>query len=74
MALLDRSEGFEARCRVARETIAADLKKSLKTVGRTTEIYESNRIEGKTATLEETYQILSAKHFLDAGGTSRGVV
>jgi len=65
-ALMDRSDGFEARCRKARETIAADFKKSMTTVGRTTEIYESNRIEGKTATLEETYQILTAKHFLDA--------
>lgn len=65
IALLDRSEGFESRCRAARETIAADLAKRLRTIGRTTEIYESNRIEGKTATLEETYEILSAKQFLD---------
>ncbi len=66
ISLLDRSEGFESRCRIARATIAAELERSLKTVGRTTEIYESNRIEGKTATLEETYEILSAKQFLEA--------
>ena len=66
LGLMDRSQGFEARCRMARETIAAELEKSLATVGRTTEIYESNRIEGKTATLEETYHILSAKRYLDA--------
>ncbi len=66
ISLLDRSEGFESRCRIARATIAAELQRSIKTVGRTTEIYESNRIEGKTATLEETYEILSANQFLEA--------
>lgn len=64
--LMDKSDGFEARCRRVRESIASGLAKRLSTANRTTEIYESNRIEGKEATLAETYQILQERKLLDA--------
>jgi fido (protein-threonine AMPylation protein) len=66
VALMDKSDGFQQRCRAVRETIASGLAKRLSTASRTTEIYESNRIEGKAATLEETYNILRDRDLLDA--------
>ncbi|WP_078311597.1 MULTISPECIES: Fic family protein [unclassified Mycobacterium] len=66
VALLDKSDGFEARCHAVREHIASGLASKLAQANRTSEIYESNRIEGKPATLEETYQILTDRKMFDA--------
>ncbi|MGH3976810.1 MAG: hypothetical protein ACRDS9_26355, partial [Pseudonocardiaceae bacterium] len=66
IGLMDRSDAFEARCTAVRQTIAEGLARNMFHASRTNEIYESNKIEGKTATLEETYQILTSRDLLDA--------
>ncbi|NYI42983.1 Fic family protein [Nocardioides aromaticivorans] len=49
-----------------RKAIAQHLAGSLNRASRAQEIYESNAIEGKLATLEETFGILNDRHLFDA--------
>ena len=64
--LMDRSDAFEARCTAVRQTIAKELARNMSHASRTSEIYESNKIEGKTATLAETYEIMTSRQLFDA--------
>ncbi len=65
-ALGPKLAGLEERCLVVRKAIAQHLAGSLNRASRAQEIYESNAIEGKLATLEETFGILNDRHLFDA--------
>ncbi len=54
------------RCDAVKRRLEVELADRLARVTRTTEIYESNAIEGKTATLQETFEILSARRLWSA--------
>lgn len=64
--MLPRAADLEERCASVRERIAAELAGSIVQATRTTEIYESNAIEGKTATLAETYEIMRSRRLWTA--------
>lgn len=65
-ALVPRLAGLEDRCRTVRESIAQHLAADLQHARRATEIFESNAIEGKPATLSETFTILDERQLYDA--------
>lgn len=65
--MLPREASLESRCLAVREGIAQRYEEQLAVANRTTEIYESNRIEGKLATLKETYDIMRDRALLKAG-------
>lgn len=65
-ALQPRLAGLEARCRAVRDSVAKGLGGTLTKAMRTSEIYESNAIEGKQATLAETLGILEERRLFDA--------
>lgn len=65
-ALTPKLDGLEERCAAVRETIAQHLAGNLTRASRAQEIYESNAIEGKLASLEETYGILEDRHLFNA--------
>jgi Fic family protein len=60
-----RADDLATRCQAVRISLAADQAKRLQRASRTTEIFESNAIEGKTATLRETQQILDHRGMWD---------
>lgn len=64
--ILERAGALEVRCQVLRDNLARQFAEQVARAGRTTEIYESNAIEGKTPTLRETYEILDKHHMWDA--------
>lgn len=60
-----RASDLEERCVAVRQSLAKEFNQRLHQATRTTEIYESNAIEGKTATLRETREILDARNMWD---------
>lgn len=64
--MLPRAAALEMRCGVVRKRIQSELAGYLSKATRTNEIYESNAIEGKTATLRETFEILSVRRLWSA--------
>lgn len=64
--MLPRALALEGRCDAVRQRLQAELTNRLSRATRTSEIYESNAIEGKTATLAETFEILSARRMWSA--------
>ncbi len=64
--MLPRAAVLEDRCEAVRRRIAEEMAASLAQATRTTEVYESNAIEGKTATLAETYEIIRARRLWSA--------
>jgi Fic family protein len=60
--MLVRAESLETRCSAVRQRLAAELRGLGGQASRTTEIYESNRIEGKLISLAETKHILNNEH------------
>jgi Fic family protein len=64
---LARATELEGRCRDVRAKLAAEPEQRLRRLTRTSEIFESNAIEGKTVTLRETKEILDERHMWDAG-------
>src|SRR6202167_4536294 len=62
---LRRGADLENRCLVVRQELAGSSEK-LRRATRTTEIFESNAIEGKTVTLLETKAILERQNMWDA--------
>lgn len=63
---MDRAVEIEQRCAVVREEIVVEFEERVSQAARTTEIYESNAIEGKEATLAETYNILNERRLWSA--------
>jgi Fic family protein len=57
--LAERVEGFEARSAAAASALASSLPERYRRASRAREIFESNAIEGKLATLRETYETLA---------------
>ena len=65
-ALKPKLAGLEERCLSVRKSIADHLADDVQRARRATEIFESNAIEGKTATLSETFAILEERNLYDA--------
>lgn len=65
-ALADRVESLEQRCEALAARVSAELDERLHKANRTIEVYESNAIEGKIATLPETYEVLGQRNLLDS--------
>lgn len=63
--LLPRAAGLERRCQEVSLRVAATLARRMKVVIRTTEIYESNKIEGLGPDLAGTSAILREQRLLD---------
>lgn len=61
-----RLDAIEGRCRVVKTTLAEQFRNRMSEARRATEIYESNAIEGKLATLSETYDILGERSLWNA--------
>jgi hypothetical protein len=64
--MLPLAADLEERCMAVREGLAQAFSDRLGRVTRTNEIFESNAIEGKTATLLETRDILDQQSMWDA--------
>jgi Fic family protein len=64
--MMPRAESLEQRCQVVRDSIAAQFSEKLYRATRVNEIYESNAIEGGTASLPETFQIMQNHDMWDA--------
>lgn len=64
--IVPRAEQLEDRCAAVRAGLAEALGRQLSHGERALEVYESNRIEGKTASLSETYETMKARSLLDA--------
>ena len=64
--LVNRGEDLEARCVAVKSRLVDALEAQLARATRTTEIYESNAIEGKPATLAETSEILERESMWNA--------
>jgi Fic family protein len=62
---LERASDLEIRCQAVRESLAQERDRRLRQANRTTEIFESNAIEGKKVTLRETKVILDEQHMWD---------
>lgn len=65
-SLVAKAEDVEKRCLVVRQGITAEFTARVSNASRAREIYESNAIEGKQATLAETYSILDSRRMWSA--------
>lgn len=65
-ALLPRLDALEERCAAVRSSVMQQISDRVRKASRTSEIYESNAIEGKTATLSETFGIMKEHNLWDA--------
>lgn len=65
-SLIPKLDGLESRCTAVRDSLAIQLTSQAYRNGRAVEIFESNAIEGKTATLSETVEILEARDLFRA--------
>ncbi|MBP2392160.1 Fic family protein [Aeromicrobium fastidiosum] len=64
--LAERVESLEQRCIQLSAMVSKQLDERLHKANRTIEVFESNAIEGKLATLPETYEVLGQRDLLDS--------